>query len=44
MRGSSGGMEEEDDGITRTARELPTGINEEDEEGIKLKLYFFLKK
>ena len=36
-------MEEDDEDITRRMRGLPTGIDEEDKEGITLKL-FFLKK
>ena len=34
-------MEEEDEGITRRIRGLPMGMDEENEEGITLNIYFF---
>ena len=40
MRRSPGGMEEEDEGITRRSQ---ARIDEEDEERITLKLYYFFK-
>ena len=40
MRELPGRMQEEDKGITRRTRDLPAGMDEEDDEGIALKLFF----